>query len=86
MIRIIVVHALLFLLPFIAYAIWLAVVRRSASAENWRDAPLLWLTMAGGLVVIASLVMLASFDDKNADATYTPMQFKDGQLVPGKLE
>ncbi|WP_319775412.1 DUF6111 family protein [Breoghania sp.] len=86
MIRIIVVHALLFLLPFIAYAIWLAVVRRSASAENWRDAPLLWLSMAGGLVVIASLVMLASFDDKNADANYTPMQFKDGQLVPGKLE
>ncbi|PTW54974.1 hypothetical protein C8N35_11314 [Breoghania corrubedonensis] len=86
MLRVIVVHFLLFLLPFIAYGVWLMIVRRSASAENWRDAPMLWLSLIGGVIVIVSLVMLASFEDDNADATYTPMQYENGKLVPGKLE
>ena len=86
MVRVIFVHLLLFALPFIAYGAWLMVVRRSASAENWRDAPVLWLSLIGGVIVIVSLVMLASFQDDNANATYTPMQYQDGQLVPGKLE
>lgn len=86
MIRIIFVHLLLFALPFIAYGVWLAVVRRSASAEQWRDAPMLWLTGAGGLIVIISLLALASFEDRNPNAQYTPMEYRDGKLVPGRLE
>ncbi|MDJ0931585.1 DUF6111 family protein [Breoghania sp.] len=86
MLRIIVVHLLLFLLPFIGYGMWLMIVRRSASAENWRDAPTLWLSLVGGVIVIVNLITLASFENENADATYTSMEYKDGELVPGRLE
>lgn len=86
MLRVVFIHLLFFALPFAAYGFWLMVTRRSANAQDWRDAPMLWLTIAGGAMVIVSFIVLASFEDNTPDGGYTPLQYKDGQLVPGRLD
>ena len=46
--------ALLFLAPFILYGGWLAIARRRAKGHppGWNDAPLMWLSTAGLVLVI----------------------------------
>ena len=80
---------LLFLAPFLAYAIWLAVARRRARAHagdpSWTDAPLLWLTAAGLVLVIASFVATALLSGEEAGGTYIPPRVIDGELVPAEV-
>ena len=81
--------ALLFLAPFVAYALWLAVARRRARAHagdaSWSDAPLLWLTAAGLVLVIAGFVFTALISGEEAGGTYIPPRIIDGELVPAEV-
>ena len=56
MLRIILTQLLLFSLPFIGFAIWLFLNKKAQTSENWRDGPMLWLVIAGGLLVIGGLI------------------------------
>ena len=87
MIRVFFVHALLFALPFFGYALFLLFsTGRMADRQSWVEAPLGWLALAGGVIAIISLLVLASFDTGGRDGHYTPSIFVDGKLVPGKIE
>ncbi len=65
--RILLHYVLPIVLPFIVYGIWLALARRKAqsastagaAAPTWRDAPWMWLLIAGLGLMIAGLVALA---------------------------
>ena len=82
-------YVLLFLLPFVAYGGWLLLARRRARGhENdptWRDVPLLWLTAAGLILVLAGFVAAAVFDGDDSNCQYVPSRIVDGQIVPGQV-
>jgi hypothetical protein len=62
--------------------------RRTTSAGAIvNDAPLLWLFVAGAVVVTATLVYYGtSTPGGRPDQTYTPPRMKDGRIEPGILK
>ena len=76
-----------FFLPFIAYAaflIWQHEHPRAAKKVLHKKA--LQIQVLIGLVfVVAALLVLGLADDKRI-GSYAPAVFKNGQLVPGKVE
>jgi hypothetical protein len=93
MTRILLQMALPFVLPFLAYAMWLAVERRRAEklgrgeAPSWSDAPVVWLGAAGlGLATIATLGLLLLQDGDKRSGIYVPPHLENGRIVPGQLE
>ena len=85
MIRIVVENFLLFLLPTLAYAAY----RYWSQGGNlsWSqildEAPVIWLSIAGLVLVAIFLVGLGSTGGGRPDQTYYPAEYKDGKLVPG---
>ena len=83
-------YALLFLLPFIVYGIWLGIARRRARGHenepNWRDAPFLWLSAAGLVLILFSLFALGFFQGVEKGGTYVPSRLINGELVPGGVQ
>ncbi len=86
MIRMLLTHGLLFFVPFIAYAVWVMVVRKAKSDKRFRDGPLLWLSISGIALVIVSLVVLAESSHAPLGSQYRPAQMIDGEFVPGGYE
>jgi hypothetical protein len=86
MLRVVLLQVLLFSLPFIGFAVWLAVNRRAQTAENWRSGPMPWLVIAGLALAIAGLVMLASEGGAPPGKVYKPAELRDGVLIPGRYE
>jgi Family of unknown function (DUF6111) len=90
MIRAVVENVLLFLLPTAMYIGYVLLTRRAPAngANPLSDAPLVWLFVAGALLVAATLVYYASITP-GSDMTrvYTPPQMmKDGHIEPGQLK
>lgn len=87
MLRTLLIQAGVFLAPFAAYALYLAVRRREVKdAGNWTTPVLVW---CGGLAVVltaASLLILTQFDRAPAGSTYVPPHVEDGRVVPGHFE
>jgi hypothetical protein len=88
MIRIVIENILLFLLPTFIYVVYMLLTRRTTSAGAIvNDAPLLWLFVAGAVVVTATLVYYGtSTPGGRPDQTYTPPRMKDGRIEPGILK
>jgi type IV secretory pathway TrbD component len=62
MIRKLVLHALPFLIPFAAYALYMIAVRRARKRnELFNDAPWYWLFVSGLLLCILSFIALWYF-------------------------
>jgi len=79
-------QALLFLLPFGLYALWLGMSGRGWRApERWRGVPLVWLGAAGVVLVLSSLLALALTSGGSTRALYIPAHEKDGVFVPGRI-
>jgi hypothetical protein len=76
-----------FLLPFIAFGIYVLVARwRDAQGKpSWEEAPWAWLAIVGLAFVIVTLVGLALIGDGNIAGTYIPDRFEDGRIVPGEI-
>ena len=86
MLRVLSEGFLLFLTPFIGYAIFMMAKRRyPLQAANWERGVVAWLTLAGLSLCIAGLLALAGMHDERIGA-YTPSIFRDGKLIPGKIE
>ncbi|HLL26943.1 MAG TPA: DUF6111 family protein [Xanthobacteraceae bacterium] len=78
---------LLFFAPFAIYAIYLFATDHDArEKEHWRRDVLAALAVAGCLLVIASLVLLAHFGGSPPGGTYTPAHIDNGKLVPGQIK
>ncbi|WP_208998271.1 DUF6111 family protein [Roseibium aquae] len=73
----------MFLLPFIAYGVWLWLNKKSQTAENWQGKPIAWLSLTGMVIVVVSLVSLATFQRMPEGTEYRPSKMEDGVFVPG---
>jgi hypothetical protein len=88
MARLIAFNAIFFLLPFAVYAGWLAVTRGSPNnPAYWPLKTIGLLTVMGGVVVVAGLLVFIHFSSAPPGANYRPATIgEDGRLVPGTLE
>ena len=76
MLRVFAIHLLLFLLPFIFYAIWLRASKRSNHPERWSKGPIAWLTLSGVALVIAGLVAMATLSKSPEGTSYRPSEMR----------
>jgi hypothetical protein len=84
MIRPLFTEVALFLLPFVAYAIFLWASRAGVlDASQWSPARLAWLSIAALSLMVGSFFMLAEFGGAPARSTYVPAHVDNGELRPG---
>lgn len=87
MVRVVLLNLILFLLPFAIYAAVVLLTRPGANKDNvWRDAPIFALIAAGIGLIVSVMVFFVSFGDGAKDGTYRPAEYRDGKLVPGRIE
>ncbi|MEP0235715.1 DUF6111 family protein [Roseibium sp.] len=86
MFRVVLSHMILFLLPFVGYAVWLWIKKKSQTSENWKNGPMAWLTLAGILLVLVSLVIFATFKKMPDGTEYRPSRMENGVFIPGGYE
>ena len=75
----------LFAIPFLAFAGYLLLSRRSPLDRVHWDPHWVRLIVAGVFVVVASLVMTGLTAPRYADG-YVPPHMENGRLVPGRFE
>ena len=89
MIRVVIENILLFLLPTVVYLGYVLLTRRGATSagEVINDAPLVWLFVAGALIVAGTLIYYASITPGGTPGqVYVPPHMKDGRIEPGQLK
>jgi hypothetical protein len=86
MARFFVFDALFFLLPFAAYGLWLLVTRRSVGGvAEWEVRTVTYLSLAGAVLMIASILFFIHYDRDPPGGTYVPAHMEDGRIVPGRI-
>jgi hypothetical protein len=84
MIRAIFGEALVFLLPFAAFALFLVLRRRNPfKPAAWSDATA-WLIIAGLVGVVIALIITGLTSERQTGA-FVPPHLEDGRLVPGQF-
>lgn len=86
MLRVVVIDILLFLLPFLIYAVYMVWVKGVAPKTAMSGAPILWLIIAGFVVLFAGLLMLVQFSGGDRAGTYHPSVLEDGVIKPGSID
>lgn len=89
-------NLLLFLLPTLLYVGYVLLTRNEATSQAagkagpshglLEDAPLLWLFVAGAILVIVTLVTFGSTSGGKPGQHYEPSSLKDGRIEPGHIE
>jgi len=75
---------LIFLVPFILYALFLLATRAGLTLQSsWPIHIIARLVVGALLLVIASLVLLAHFSGGAPHSTYIPAHIENGKFVPG---
>ena len=84
MIRPVLTELAIFLIPFVAYAIFLIATRAGVfTSSSWPAHLIAKLVLGSLLLVIISFVLLAHFSGAPPDSTYIPAHIENGRLVPG---
>ena len=84
MIRPVLTELAIFLIPFVAYALFLMATRAGVFASSSWPVHLVGKLVLGSLLlVIISFVLLAHFSGAPPDSTYIPAHIENGKLVPG---
>jgi hypothetical protein len=84
MIRPVLTELAIFLIPFVAYALFLIATRSGVLASSsWPVHLVAKLVLGSLLLVIVSFVLLAHFSGAPPDSTYIPAHIENGKLVPG---
>lgn len=92
MLRLVIENIILFLLPSVAYFAYVYLRRsdtQGASGNNkdlWDDAPLIWLMLAGAVLMLGVTLTFATFKGGDPGQKYVPPAVIDGKLVPGHFE
>lgn len=91
MARIVIQHLLLFLLPLILYAIYIAAMRQraqmtGAAKPNWEDGPWFWLVVAGIVLSIGAFLVLGFVGGAPTTSDYIPPRIIDGKIIPGQTK
>ena len=86
MVRGLVDAGVLFLLPFLAYAVLLVLRRRYPFVlVAWTEGPLAMLVVSGLALAVAG-TLLAGFLAHRHKGGYVPAHIEHGVLVPGRME
>ena len=84
MIRAIFGEALVFLLPFAVFALFLVLRRRNPfQMSAWSDSAA-WLVIAGLACVVMALIVTGLTSERQTGA-FEPPHLEDGRLVPGQF-
>jgi hypothetical protein len=84
MIRPVLTEVGIFLIPFVAYALFLIATRSGVFApSSWPAHLVAKLVLGSLLLVIISFIMLAHFSGAPPDSTYVPAHIENGKFVPG---
>lgn len=87
MIRVVIIELLLFLLPFMISAAYHVLVRKHPfSGALLKIMSVMKLAIAGLILVIIGLLLLAQFGGSDRDGVYTPAVYKDGRIIPGRID
>jgi uncharacterized membrane protein YoaK (UPF0700 family) len=78
-------EALLFLVPFALFALFLVATKRKVlSRDAWRG-PAPWL-MLSGLIVVAASFLYAGITAQRNLGDYEPPHMENGRVVPGRFK
>ena len=84
MIRPVLTELAIFLIPFVAYALFLMATRAGVFASSsWPAHLVAKLVLGSLLLVVISFILLAQFSGAAPDSTYIPAHIENGKLVPG---
>jgi len=84
MIRPVLTELAIFLIPFVAYALFLVATRAGVFASaSWPGHLIAKLVLGSLLLVVISFILLAQFSGASPDSTYIPAHIENGKLVPG---
>jgi hypothetical protein len=88
MLRVLLTIVLPLLLPTAIYMAWVSFASRAASGERLRlgAMPLVWLALAGVLLLAAVLVTVTVHFGQPVRGRYVPPRYEDGHVVPPHLE
>ena len=84
MIRPVLTEIALFVLPFVAYAVFLWTTRAGLlHASSWSPVRIAWLLIAALVLMIGSFVVLAQWSGAPPGSQYVPAHYENGTFVPG---
>lgn len=86
MIRLVGLYLFLFALPFVLYAAYVYLTRRTLPEGGvYAGAPWMSLAATGVVLAIVSFLAIAVFSGGDPDSVYVPARLEDGKIVPGRL-
>lgn len=87
MLRLLLIEAILFLIPFALYFLWRGFLDRKEEATQGRfdERPWQMLIVAGGVLMLAGLAAFALTSGKRGDTVYIPAHIENGQVVRGRF-
>lgn len=85
MIRVLVINALLFVLPFFLTWVWVKFIAAKKPDDQTRKL-YAYAALVGLVLVLASLMTYRVSTGNEPGGTYVPPTLKDGQIVPGRFE
>jgi len=87
MIRPVFTELVLFLAPFVVYALFLIATKSALVGwESWPPKTIIGLAIAALVLMIGSFVYLAHFSGAPPGSTYVPAHVENGRFVPGHSE
>lgn len=87
MIRPLLTEFVLFVAPFLAYAVFLIATRAGIfDPQSWPPRVLFWLTAIALVSMIGSFIVIAHFAGEDIGSTYVPARIEDGKFIPGQLK
>ncbi len=85
MIRPVLTELVLFLAPFVVYAIFLVATRAQVFDRiSWPPKTLALLAIASLVLILGSFLVLAHFSGAPPGSTYEPAHMENGKFVPGQ--
>jgi hypothetical protein len=85
MIRPVLTELVLFVAPFVLYAVFLWATKAGVmDLESWPLSRIAWLTMAALGLVLGSFIYFAHFSGAPPGSNYVPAHMENGKFVPGQ--
>jgi len=86
MIRPVLTEVVLFLVPFVLYAVFLLAMRRRLfDPEHWPWSRIASLAIAALLLMLGSFIYFANHSGAPVGSKYVPAHVEDGKFVPGAI-
>jgi len=87
MIRSVLTEILLFITPFVLYAVFLWATRAGVlDLKSWPLARVAWLAIMALALVVGSFIYFAHFSGAPVGSTYVPAHMENGKFVPGTMK